>query len=105
MTSAVYHGRKASNQTNRHTEVHRLCTETKKASCGNSIAVISCQFWCQSFGGVSSFLFYLIILFLVRFGLLSGYLLWKELLIRLTICSLYILSICNFSSFPARFVF
>ena len=37
--------------------------------------------------------------FLVRFGLLSGHLL-KKLLTRLTICSLCILSICNFSYFP-----
>ena len=33
--------------------------------------------------------------FLVRFGLLSGHLLGKELPTRLTICSLCILTICN----------
>ena len=37
---------------------------------------------------------------LVRFGLLSGLLFGNELLTRLTICSLRILTICNFYLFP-----
>ena len=39
---------------------------------------------------------------LVRFGLLSVHLL-KKLLPRLTICSLCMLTICNFSYFPVWF--
>ena len=40
---------------------------------------------------------------LLRFGLSSGYLFWKYLLTWLTICSLCILTICNFSYFPVLF--
>ena len=42
-------------------------------------------------------------LFLVRFGQLSGHLLGKKLLTRLTICSLCILAICNFNYCPFWF--
>ena len=46
------------------------------------------------------------ILFLLRFGLLSGHLLGNSLLLlltRLAICSLCILTICYFSYFPLWF--
>ena len=47
---------------------------------------IDTMFWCQSVG--------VFILILVRFGMLSGHLLGKELFTRLTICSFCILTIC-----------
>ena len=43
------------------------------------------------------------IFFLILFRVLSGHLLGKKLLIRLTICSFCILTICNFSYFPLGF--
>ena len=50
-----------------------------------------------------TFHLHVFILFLVRFGLLSGHLGGKELLTRLTICSLCNLTICNFRYFPVWF--
>ena len=53
---------------------------------------LCCLFLCQGFGDVSSDV---CSLFLVRFSV------GKELLTLLAICSLCILTICNFRLFPA----
>ena len=52
-------------------------------------------FWCQSFGDVSPYVCSYFCFCLGFFG--------KELLTRLTICALCILTICNLSYFPFWF--
>ena len=63
-----------------------------------SKAVVLLWFFVACFGVRVSVAFHVMCvhIILVRFGLLSGPLFGKELLTRLTICSLCILNICNF---------
>ena len=62
--------------------------------------VLCCLFWCQSFGEVSPYVcsYYFSSVWVSECPSFV-----KELLTRLTICSLCILTICNFSYLPFCF--
>ena len=54
--------------------------------------VLCCLFWCQSFGDVSP---YVCVYYFSSVWVAEWPHFWRELLTRLTICSICILTICN----------